>query len=299
MDFKKILDNYICKACILSVEKFPDGKYGNIRAVAGNRAHIEEVKLQTGKDFTENDLYTKYLPKSLNFEDYCYRSAILHQTHHSYIEIFGGAQWLEMYLIPIKSDEENIGYCLYTYSVTHRVDTGIMTDVPPDVSKAVLDSCIMLHGTKDFKETINEVIKDIRDICQARRCCVILVDEEARESLVLADSLRDVFAGRRIVFLMSVLADKDYRTMIRSVAPLGAAWVCVTSPNVLRALSGDDLAQAVSEEAAALGLDPDIRVAPDFGAAMTLAKDLAGSEGVVCAWGSLYSVSLLKGVLEA
>ena len=50
MDFKKILDNYICKACILSVEKFPDGKYGNIRAVAGNRAHIEEVKLQTGKE---------------------------------------------------------------------------------------------------------------------------------------------------------------------------------------------------------------------------------------------------------
>jgi diguanylate cyclase (GGDEF)-like protein len=203
MDFKKILDNYICKACILSVEKFPDGKYGNIRAVAGNRAHIEEVKLQTGKDFTENDLYTKYLPKSLNFEYYCYRSAILHQTHHSYIEIFGGAQWLEMYLIPIKSDEENIGYCLYTYSVTHRVDTGIMTDVPPDVSKAVLDSCIKLHGTKDFKETINEVIKDIRDICQARRCCVILVDEEARESLVLADSLREDYIAKRTGEMMN------------------------------------------------------------------------------------------------
>ena len=116
---------------------------------------------------------------------------------------------------------------------------------------------------------------------------------------VLAESLKDAFAGKRIVFLMSVLADKDYRTMIRTVAPLGAAWVCVTSPNVLRALSGDDLAQAVSEETRSLGLDPEVRVAPDFGTAMAQAKELAGVEGVVCAWGSLYSVSLLKGVLEA
>ena len=118
-------------------------------------------------------------------------------------------------------------------------------------------------------------------------------------AVALAESLKDAFADKRIVFLMSVLADKDYHAMIRTVAPLGAAWVCVTSPNVLRALSGDDLAQAVAEESRNLGLDPDVRVAPDFGAAMELAKDLAGEDGVVCAWGSLYSVSLLKSVLEA
>ena len=128
---------------------------------------------------------------------------------------------------------------------------------------------------------------------------VVVVDggHNPQGATVLAESLSDAFAGKHIVFLMSVLADKDYRTMIRTVAPLGDAWVCVTSPNVLRALSGDDLAKAVSEEAAALGLDPDVRVAPDFGTAMALAKELAGEEGVVCAWGSLYSVSLLKSVL--
>jgi folylpolyglutamate synthase/dihydropteroate synthase len=49
---------------------------------------------------------------------------------------------------------------------------------------------------------------------------------------------------------MSVLADKDYRSMIRAVAPLGSAWVCVTSPNAPRALSGDDLARAVRDEVA-------------------------------------------------
>ena len=168
----------------------------------------------------------------------------------------------------------------------------------------------VIEGLRDrgWKITDEDVAKGISNTVWPARFEVVSVGPPAvvvdgghnpQGAAVLAESLNDAFAGRRIVFLMSVLADKDYRTMIRSVAPLGAAWVCVTSPNVLRALSGDDLAQAVSEEAAALGLDPDIRVAPDFGAAMTLAKDLAGSEGVVCAWGSLYSVSLLKGVLEA
>ena len=118
-------------------------------------------------------------------------------------------------------------------------------------------------------------------------------------AIVLAESLKDAFSGKRIVFLMSVLADKDYHAMIRTVAPLGSAWVCVTSPNVLRALSGDDLAQAVAQEAKDLGLNPEVQVAPDFGAAMEIAKELAGEDGVVCAWGSLYSVSLLKSVLEA
>ena len=35
--------------------------------------------------------------------------------------------------------------------------------------------------------------------------------------------IRDRFPDKRIVFLMSVLADKDYHAMIRTVAPLGAS----------------------------------------------------------------------------
>ena len=38
MDFDKILSHYKAKACVMSVELFPDGSYGNIRVVAGNKA---------------------------------------------------------------------------------------------------------------------------------------------------------------------------------------------------------------------------------------------------------------------
>ena len=66
---------------------------------------------------------------------------------------------------------------------------------------------------------------------------------------VLADSLRDLgvrAAGdsRRAVFVMGVLADKDYLPMIRSVAPFARAFV-VYAPDNPRALSADDLASAV------------------------------------------------------
>jgi len=83
----------------------------------------------------------------------------------------------------------------------------------------------------------------------------IIVDggHNPQGAAALVSSLRDVFPGKRVVFLMSVLADKDYRAMVRAVSGLGAAWVCVTSPNAARALSGEDLALAIREEVRAAG----------------------------------------------
>ena len=46
----------------------------------------------------------------------------------------------------------------------------------------------------------------------------------------------------RIVFLMGMLADKDYRTVIDIISPFAAAFVCLT-PESPRALSAEDLAE--------------------------------------------------------
>ena len=46
----------------------------------------------------------------------------------------------------------------------------------------------------------------------------------------------------RIVFLMGMLADKDYRTVIDIISPFAAAFVCLT-PDSRRALSAEDLAE--------------------------------------------------------
>ena len=110
---------------------------------------------------------------------------------------------------------------------------------------------------------------------------------------VLADSLRDVFPGKRPVFLVGILADKDYRSMLRVVAPLASAFVCVTPPNP-RALDAADLAEAIRETCDELGVSATVEVAGDFGDAVSAARKIAGSEGLICAFGSLYSVADVK-----
>ena len=110
---------------------------------------------------------------------------------------------------------------------------------------------------------------------------------------VLADSLRDVFPGKRPVFLVGILADKDYRSMLRAVAPLASAFVCGTPPNP-RALDAADLAEAIRETCDELGVCVAVEVAGDFGDAVFAARKIAGSEGLICAFGSLYSIADVK-----
>ena len=110
---------------------------------------------------------------------------------------------------------------------------------------------------------------------------------------VLVDSLRDVFPDKRPVFLVGILADKDYRSMLRAVAPLASAFVCVTPPNP-RALDAADLAEAIRETCGELGARATIEVAGDFDDAASAARKIAGSEGLICAFGSLYSIADVK-----
>lgn len=123
----------------------------------------------------------------------------------------------------------------------------------------------------------------------------IIVDggHNPQGAAALADSLRDVFPGERIVFVMSVLADKDYRAMIREVAPLASAFVCAIPPNP-RALAAAELAAAVREETG----DASLAIAVDsFSEAMERARQTAGPGGIICAFGSLYSIAAVKEAL--
>ena len=127
---------------------------------------------------------------------------------------------------------------------------------------------------------------------------VVVVDggHNPQGACALRASLDDVFPDTPVVFVMSVLADKDYRPMIRSVLARASAFFCVTPPNP-RALGAAELAAVVAEEAAAAGLAVQARACESFAAALAEARACAGTEGVVCAFGSLYSISAIKAAL--
>ena len=117
----------------------------------------------------------------------------------------------------------------------------------------------------------------------------------------LADSLAEVFPGCKPVFVIGVLEDKDYPRMLEDVLPLGSAFVCVTPDNP-RALPAHKLARAIRWTGQdLLGCSACVNpvVARDFEDAVRRARELAGSDGLICAFGSLYSVAALKEAVRA
>ena len=61
--------------------------------------------------------------------------------------------------------------------------------ISAETALSVLDTCIKLRGTTDFRAAMWEVIRDIRDMCDAGHCCVFAVNERERSCAVLCEAL--------------------------------------------------------------------------------------------------------------
>ena len=195
MDLQNFINNCDSVSCIMSVEKKPDG-YGDIRIVTGNQAYIDSIERNSDeasdiakeKVFVPNSLYTKYFPEDLNFEEFCYRAAVKKEILHTYVQPPRVNFWFNLFFMPVVSDDENIGYCTYTYEITMNADTGLMSNIPLNIASNVLQTCIKLRGATDFKSAIDEVVSDIRKMCNANRCCLMLSDFSAGTCELLSDS---------------------------------------------------------------------------------------------------------------
>ena len=116
----------------------------------------------------------------------------------------------------------------------------------------------------------------------------------------LADSLADVFAGRKVVLLSGVMADKDYPAMLRTVLPHAAAFVAVTpdNPRALPAAEYASEAARIAAESPAIDANLSICSAQTYAEAARKAGELAGPDGIICAFGSLYSIAQTKRALQ-
>ena len=190
MDFESILSNYNAKACVVSVEYYPDGSYGNIRVVAGNKEHCADIENLTHRPFVPNSPYEMCFPKNLNFEEFCYRCTREAKPIHAYVNLYMMGLWLNMFLTPLKSDRENMGYCIYCYDVAPKADSSAMADLSADTASDVLNTCIKLRGASDIKQAFQEVVEDVRAICGSDRCCILLTDAENCECTILGEALR-------------------------------------------------------------------------------------------------------------
>jgi len=194
VDFQKIVDSMGAMTCVVSVEKRENGGHGDIRIVTGNKSYIDSIEHPMGDvrmlttRFTPNSLYTDYLTRDLNFEDYCYRAAVEKRCLHSYVHPERYDVWFNMTFLPLVPDEGNLCYCTYTMEINRTADSGRLSNVSGELASAVLETTIKLRGAIDFKATMADVIRDIREICCAREACILLMDAETRTCSILGES---------------------------------------------------------------------------------------------------------------
>lgn len=206
MDFQKIADSFSSMACVVSVERKSGGGYGDIRLVAGNKLFIDMAEHPVyitdpnapARKFIPNRLYDIYLPKAPDFESMCYRSAVLKKTVHTYMHPNMTDLWFALYTIPLDCDEGDISYCIYSTEPCSINDIELAPSGSQGIANDVLKTCIKLRGAGDFRKAMNEVIDDIRIICDASVCTLMLMDLDQGICSVLASSRKENSSVRPI-----------------------------------------------------------------------------------------------------
>ena len=109
------------------------------------------------------------------------------------------------------------------------------------------------------------------------------------EALVL--NIRDYLKDRKVIALTGVLADKDYADMYKPVMPYVQEFVCVTPPNP-RKLEAAELAKHLQ------GVGAQATACASIEEGVRTAIALAGQDGVVLCFGSLYTIGSIKEALD-
>ena len=196
-ELQKFVDGFDAMTCVVSVEKRPEGGCGPIRIVTGNGAYLRSIEQPVPgtemltKKFEPDSEYTRYMTRDLNFEDFCYRAAVEKKCLHAYVHPERLDVWFNMTFLPLAFDEGDLCYCTYTMEFSFEASAERMSNISGDIASAVLETTLKLSGTRDFPKAMGEVSRDIRKLCCAEYCCVMLMDRALRRCSVLCEDFAE------------------------------------------------------------------------------------------------------------
>lgn len=152
------------------------------------------------------------------------------------------------------------------------------------------------EGWKISEQNIYDGIRDVRwpgrfDIVCRKPLFIIDGGHNPQCIEALVKNIRDYLAGKKVVALTGVLADKDYADMYKPVMPLVDRFVCITPPNP-RKLEAEQLARYLCKAGA------QVQASESILGGVKKAMDLAGEDGVVLCFGSLYSIGGIRDALK-
>ncbi len=111
---------------------------------------------------------------------------------------------------------------------------------------------------------------------------------EGAESL--AENIRQYFPDKKIIFILGVMKDKDYKKIVETVAPLAKMFVTVT-PSNKRALSAEELGEITDNYCNNTIIGDTINMA------VLGAINFAQSDDVIIAFGSLYYIGEIRKIM--
>ncbi len=107
----------------------------------------------------------------------------------------------------------------------------------------------------------------------------------------LVKNISDYLAGKKVIALTGVLADKDYGEMFRPVMDQVDTFVCITPDNPRNLPAAELAAHLQRAGAEAIACESTVE-------AVLKATELAGPQGAVLCFGSLYSIGAIRSALE-
>ncbi len=189
-----------------------------------------------------------------------------------------------------------------------RYETKLLGAYQPTNAAVAIDAARVLSARRpEFGITQDAIARGVADAVWPGRFEVVatsplvVVDgaHNPQGAEALAESMRelvDVRPGRRPTLVVGVLADKDYPAIVAPMLPYARRIVAYT-PNNPRALDASALAREAASQAEKAGMDVEVAVAESAGEAMLLAVEKEGPEGMVVAFGTLYSIGAVKQAL--
>ena len=197
MDFQKFVDSFYSPTCVVSVKKTEDVVDAVYRIVAANSKYLDLIGIRMNKrhagdeswtedKFIPDSVYTDYLPKNRNFEDACYRAAVEKTDFHTYAHINNVDIWFDISVIPLDIEDGDVYYCSYTTTPSKDSESILDTMNNSATSNDVLKTCIKLHNADNLKDAMGNVIYEIRKICDAEGCTVLLLNYDEKDYSILA-----------------------------------------------------------------------------------------------------------------
>ena len=157
-------------------------------------------------------------------------------------------------------------------------------------------SALRQRGWKIPEDAVRKGLQDVTwparmEVLNRNPLCILDGGHNPQCAEALVRSLRVLLPGEKAVFLLGVLADKDYPEMIRILMPMASSFVCLT-PNSDRALTAQELAAYLRSQGA------EAAAAENVPEGIRMAVKAAGEDGTVIAFGSLYLAGAIRTARE-